>query len=133
MSRPSQRSGFYEREGHGAGTFLTRYEIEKHGGGTFLSDVLRSAPGVRLVRADRSGRRFELRLRNARCPPALYLDGAIVRLGGPPRPGEMLLDDLVSAIDIDGIEIYHGASETPPAFNREANCGVVALWTRRRR
>lgn len=127
-----ERSGFYEREQHGVGSFLTRYEIEKRGGSS-LSDALRHVSGVRLRRADRSGRRWEVQLRNTRCPPALVLDGAIVRTGGPMRPTDMPIDDLVSLNDIDGIEIYHGPSETPPAFNRGGNCGVIVLWTRRRR
>lgn len=124
--------GFYDREEHGVGTFLTRYEIEKKGG-TLLSDVLRSVNGVRLMRADRTGRTWDVRLRNPRCPPSVYIDGAVVRTAGPARPAELPLDDLALAIDVDGIEIYNGPSETPPQFNREAQCGVIVLWTRVRR
>ena len=127
-----ERSGFYDREQVGVGSFLTRYEIEKRGG-SLLTDALRYVPGVRLRRADRSGRRWDILLRNTRCPPAVVLDGAIVRMGGAPRPLDMPIDDLVLLDDIDGIEIYHGPSETPPAFNRGADCGVLVIWTRRRR
>jgi hypothetical protein len=127
-----ERAGFYEREQHGVGSFLTRYEIEKRGGST-LSDALRHVPGVRMRRADRSGRRWEVQLRNTRCPPSIVLDGVIMRGDGPVRMQDMPLDDLVGLNDIDGIEIYHGPSETPPAFNRGGTCGVIVLWTRRRR
>jgi hypothetical protein len=127
-----ERSGFYEREQHGVGSFLTRYEIEKRGG-SLLTDALRHVPGVRLRRADRSGRRWDIQLRNLRCSPAIVLDGAVMRASGPWRPSDMPLDDLVGLGDIDGVEIYHGPSEVPPAFNRDASCGVIVLWTRRRR
>jgi hypothetical protein len=127
-----ERAGFYEREQAGVGSFLTRYEIEKRGG-SLLTDALRYVPGVRLRRADRTGRRWDILLRNTRCPPAVVLDGAIVRMGGPARPMDMPIDDLVLLDDIDGVEIYHGPSETPPAFNRGGECGVLVIWTRRRR
>lgn len=132
VSQYLERAGFYEREQHGVGSFLTRYEIEKRGG-TTLSDALRHVPGVRMRRADRSGRRWEVQLRNTRCPPSIVLDGVIMRADGPVRLQDMPMDDLVSLGDIDGIEIYHGPSETPPAFNRGGTCGVIVLWTRRRR
>jgi outer membrane receptor for ferrienterochelin and colicin len=132
ISRYLSDVGFYDREQNGVGSFLTRYEIEKRGGFQ-LSDVLRSVSGVRLVRADRTGRRWDVRLRNRRCSPSIYLDGTIVRASGTGRPTDMPMDDLVLSVDIDGIEIYHGPSESPAEFNRDANCGVIALWTRRRR
>lgn len=132
VSRYLGEVGFYDREQRGVGSFLTRYEIERRGG-TLLSDVLRNVSGVRLVRADRTGRRAEIRLRNRRCAPSVYLDGAVVRVSGPARPTDMALDDVVLSVDIDGIEVYHGPSETPAEFSRDANCGVVAIWTRRRR
>jgi hypothetical protein len=127
-----QHTGFYERELHGVGNFLTRYEIEKRGG-SLLSDAMRSLPGVRLRRVDRIGQQMDIHLRNMRCPPTVYLDGAIVRLGGPSRPDVLALDDLVLLSDIDGIEVYAGPGEVPAAFNRSAHCGVVVLWTRRKR
>lgn len=127
-----EHSGFYQREQHGVGNFLTRYEIEKRGG-SLLTDALRSLPGVRLRRVDRIGQQMDIHLRNMRCPPTVYLDGAIVRLGGPARPDNLPFDDLVLLSDIDGIEVYAGPGEVPAAFNRAAHCGVVVLWTRRRR
>ena len=131
VSRYLTDVGFYERELQGVGSFITRYEIEKRGGSMF-SDVLRTMSGVRLVRGDRTGRRWDVRLRNRRCSPSIFLDGAVVRASGPVRPSEMPIDDIVLMHDVEGVEVYHGPSETPSVFSRDSNCGVIAVWTRRR-
>lgn len=40
--------------------------------------------------------------------------------------------DQFSAVELDAIEVYRGASETPIEFGgRGAGCGTVLLWTRR--
>lgn len=129
-SRYLNAVGFYDREKQGLGSFLTRFDIEKRGGGP-VSEVLRSTNGIRLIR-DRTGRRSDVRMRNVRCAPAIYLDGAMARVGGLPRGSDLPIDDLVVSMDIDGIEVYNGPSETPPEFNRDSPCGVIAIWTRRR-
>jgi len=117
--------GFYDRKSSGFGYFVTRDEIEQRHA-TQVSDALRMIPGVRVVRAGgRSGVRFSRSTIGSRdCPPQVYVDGVMAK--------GMEIDDLTPT-DIEGIEVYQGASVIPPQFNDRfgnAICGVIAVWTR---
>jgi hypothetical protein len=96
--------------------------------------VLRRVPGVRLLRPD--GRRADAVLTRAntgrRCMPAIFLDGIVSRAGGAPRITDVVIDDMVPATEIEGIEIYHGPSQAPAVFSRHAECGAIVVWTKRR-
>ena len=125
IERVQALQGFYERKKGGFGYFVTREDIERRHASA-VSDVMRLIPGVNVVRTGgRSGVRFNRASSAARdCPPQVYVDGVMAR--------GMEIDDL-SPGDIDGIEIYPGASVIPPQFNdRFGNsiCGVIAVWTR---
>lgn len=130
--------GFYERERAGTGHFLARGEIEKRNA-VVLSEVLSSVPGVKLMRADRGAQKrseitFSRGMSSLRqCMPAVFIDGALMRSGGLIRPNELPLDEWVNPRDIEGIELYHGAAATPAIYNQQAQCGVVVLWTKRRK
>ncbi len=64
------------------------------------------------------------------CPAQVFLDGVLANRGGD-RAG-VVIDDLVSPLDVEVIEIFKGLSSIPPEFlTREARCGVIAIWTRR--
>ncbi len=57
--------------------------------------------------------------------PAWFLDGSRIRNIDP--------NDLVGVADLEGIEVYRRASEIPGEFGgSDSECGVIALWTRRR-
>lgn len=57
--------------------------------------------------------------------PAWFLDGNRVR--------NININDLVGVADLEGIEVYRRATEIPGEFaGSDSECGVVALWTRRR-
>jgi hypothetical protein len=130
--------GFYERQRAGTGHFLARTEIEKRHA-VVLSDVLSSVPGVKLLRADRGAQKrsevtFSRGMSSVRqCMPAIFMDGALARAGGPIRPNEVPLDEWINPRDIEGIELYHGAAATPAIFNQQAQCGVVAIWTKKQK
>ena len=130
--------GFYDRQKNGIGHFLSRGQIEKRGA-VVLSEVLTSVPGVKLMRADRGvTKRSEITFgRGAssmkQCLPAVIIDGAVARQGGQPRPNDLPLDDWVMPRDIEALELYHGAATTPAMWNMQAQCGVVAIWTKRRK
>jgi hypothetical protein len=49
------------------------------------------------------------------------------------RPGgDIQVDDLVSPLDVEAVEVFRGLSSVPPEFlTPEARCGVIAIWTRR--
>jgi hypothetical protein len=58
------------------------------------------------------------------CPPQYWVDG--VKAFG------LNIDDIIPQ-DVEGIEIYEGASTVPPQFNTKEGttiCGVVLIWTR---
>jgi hypothetical protein len=53
-----------------------------------------------------------------------------VLLDGIPIP-RAELDGLIDMEMLEGVEIYRGATEVPPEYNRYARCGVAMFWTRR--
>jgi hypothetical protein len=113
--------GFYERMERGAfGTFISREQIDaRHP--VYASDLLRTVPGIQLV-PTWWGRTVVLM--RGWCVPQIVLDGMRIRTSS--------IDDLVSPMDLEGIEIYRSAAEAPAELaGPNANCGVIALWTRR--
>jgi|SRR5438105_2228470 len=120
-------SDFYDRSSRGFGHFVTREQIEKRNPMN-LSDMMRMIPGARLIPM-RNGGQAALRFNRAQmgnrdCPPQYWVDGI--------KAFALNIDDIVPQ-DVEGIEIYEGASSIPPQFNtREGTtiCGVVLIWTR---
>jgi hypothetical protein len=117
---------FYDRSSRGFGHFVTREQIEKRNPMN-LSDMMRMIPGARLVPL-RGGSQATLRFSRAQgardCPPQYWVDGV--------KAWNLNIDDIVPQ-DVEGIEVYSGASTVPPQFNtREGTtiCGVVLIWTR---
>ena len=114
-------SGFYDRMKRGIGHYITPEEIEDlHAQNT--SDYLRGVPGVQ-VGAYRMGR-ADVRITRAKldCRPVYYLDGILNR---SLHPDELNRDDILA------IEVYRGASETPPQFSfTGSGCGTILIWTR---
>ncbi len=91
----------------------------------FMSDVLRRVAGVSL-QSTALGGTSRASMRGTKvlgsCPIQYYIDGV-------PAIG-FNIDDM-PARDVEGMEIYRGASEVPPEFNRyTALCGVIVIWTR---
>lgn len=126
-------TGFYARQETGIGRFLTRGDLARSAGSQ-LSDALRRTASVHMVPVD--GRRFDIAIgrsvKGRRCIPAVLIDGTIARPGGPPRTTDVAIDDMVSAADVEGVEIYSGVSQAPPQFSRHAaDCGAIVLWTKR--
>lgn len=120
--RLGKLSQFEERRARGFGSFITRAEIIDRRP-AYLSDMLRSVPGMLIMGSGMGG--YAVRVartgRGRDCHPDYYIDGI-------PAPGFEL--DLMPPQDVDGIEIYRGASTVPAAFRqRTAGCGVIAIWT----
>jgi hypothetical protein len=119
---------FYVRRTQGIGTFITRQQLEELRS-TQPTDALRSVPGIQLFRT-RSGDktvRFtgSSSINHRDCPPNLWLDGQ--------RVTNMELDQ-IPANDIEGIELYRGASTTPAQFwqgnTQNTFCGTIVVWSR---
>lgn len=116
---------FHERRTRGLGSFITREEIEARGA-SHTSDVLRTRPGIRFVRAGgRLGIRFvSTSIVRRDCAPMIWVDGQ--------RAPGMEIDDVL-ATDIEGIELYSGPSTTPMEFSQGSStstCGTIVVWTR---
>ena len=125
--RRQMLSDFYDRSSRGFGHFVTREQIEKRNPMN-LSDMMRMIPGARLVPL-RAGSQSTLRFSRAQmgtrdCPPQYWVDGV--------KAWNLNIDDIVPQ-DVEGIEVYSGASTVPPQFNTKEGttiCGVVLIWTR---
>jgi hypothetical protein len=119
-------SDFYDRKSRGFGYFITRDEIEKRNPMN-LSDMMRMVPGAKLIPmtgTNQATLRFSRAQIGRDCPPQYWVDGV--------KAYDLNIDDLIPS-DVEGIEIYPGASTIPPQFNtREGTtiCGVVLIWTR---
>ena len=124
--RRQMLSDFYERSASGFGHFVTREQIEKRNPMN-LSDMMRMIPGARLTPV-RNGGQATLRFSRAQgprdCPPQYWVDGV--------KTWNLNIDDIVPQ-DVEGIEVYSGASTVPPQFNTKEGttiCGVILIWTR---
>ena len=110
---------FERRRQAGLGHYITRDEIQARG---YLSmgDALRTVKGVRVDCGA-----LDCRIRMARsspsCGPAFWVDGQLARSFGSTTP----------ISDVQGIEVYRGASDAPGEFaGTTAGCGVIVIWTR---
>ena len=143
---PGPLEGFYERKRRGWGIQLDQEAIEAKAP-VQVTDILRNLAGVRVVgmggnkvtvemvgQAPRipppnisgagSGRsRFTA---DAGCPVQYWVDGVLYK----PDPYYGINELLVS--DIEAVEVYRRASETPAEFlSSDSRCGVVVIWTKR--
>lgn len=129
---------FRHRLTSGMGHYITRAEIERRRPPA-VTDMLATVPGVRLESAGGVGLRRTVYLTRAQsgprdCPAQIFIDGFPLNRGNPFNRMDtgFAIDDVVSPEAIEGIEIYRGLSTVPAEFlTPEAQCGVVAIWTRR--
>jgi len=111
---------FERRRQVGIGAFLTQQEIER-ANPTTLIDVLVSIRGVRQVCVTNDCVAKMVRSPPG-CYPQYYIDG---------RESTSYFARLTPPLDVRGIEIYRGASETPGEFQgSNSGCGVIAIWTK---
>ncbi|HEY8175118.1 MAG TPA: carboxypeptidase regulatory-like domain-containing protein [Gemmatimonadaceae bacterium] len=115
---------FYRRRTRGVGTYFTREEIEQKRASR-PSEILRTTPGIRLVRLrGGQGVRFmSSSVMRRDCMPMIWIDGQ-------QAPG-MEIDDLPLST-IEGLELYHGPSTTPMQFSQGSmtTCGTIVVWSR---
>ncbi len=128
---------FRRRVETGLGTYITRDQVEARKP-LLVSDLLREVPGLEFETSaygNRSSVRM-IRSTGMRCSTQIFLDGFLVnrRVLTPGRfeAADVSIDDYVSPGSLEGIEIYKGLATVPPEFlNPDADCGVIAIWTRR--
>ncbi|MFN8574818.1 MAG: TonB-dependent receptor plug domain-containing protein [Gemmatimonadaceae bacterium] len=123
--RASQRSA----------VFFTRTDIVKRNT-NWLTDLFRGISSVKVVdsagvRAIASARSVLPRINSTGTSELRYCLLRVVLDGQPKESGYPL--DQLEPNDIYGVEVYVGPSTVPSqyaAFGRDANCGVILLWTR---
>lgn len=117
--------GFRSRsERRQGGHYVTRDRIEQSANRRTL-DLIATIPGVRLTTPTR-GSGISVRLRSARCPPLVFVDGF------PASAGEFDLESIDLYV-IEGIEVYLSSSTVPAEFMGPRGleqCGVIAFWSR---
>ena len=109
---------FEGRRRYGFGTFFDREDIEARQP-MLLTDLLRMVPGARVVPT--SPYAYTVRLRGD-CRPVLWVDGMQLLT-------EEGMDAIISARDLEAVEVYHGAS-LPVEFGSNP-CGAIIVWTQR--
>jgi len=119
-SRGVRYEDFERRLKTGRGQYVTRELIEERG----YNNLIDAVRGLRGVAIECGGSRGCL-VRMARALPGCYpqyiVDGRPDNFFGPN----------VAVRDIEGIEVYAGASDVPGEFaGTDAGCGVVVIWTR---
>ena len=118
--------GFSRRKRTGLGYYLDSEDL-KNRNAQFFSDIMRTAPGVR-VASDGSGRQM---IQNSRDPMGgcviIYVDGTMWQ---QMEPGD--IDDFVKPHEVGAIEVY-SATSTPAEYqSRGGNCATIVAWTHRK-
>lgn len=129
--------GFRQRLKTGMGTFITRDAIEARRPAQ-IADLLRDVPGVTVTGSSVGGRATVQvgRSLGRDCQTQIWVDGFLMNRRASRQtgfgPADFRIDDSVNPLSVEGIEIYRGLSSVPAEFlNQDAECGVIAIWTRR--
>lgn len=146
--RALESRGFYSRRQASSGVFMDRDDIERIGHGrSTVSTVLRSMQGVRLRIAPHgrgfivtSGRTPQIGLTQAtlHCFSRVIVDGVPIQpeFIANNHPPAVIIDRVVSLDEIEAMEWYRGAAQTPAEFNQTgsresgSDCGTLVIWTR---
>ncbi len=145
---PLGRSGFYDRlqrvqAGAYTARMITPEELELRNP-IRLTQMLHGESMVRIQRYDM--RRSIVTGRGGQCAMSILLDGQRVtgtmeellenKVNPPPASTLTSIDDLIQVNSIAAIEIYASAASIPAELQRSLGagaCGMIALWTGRRR
>jgi hypothetical protein len=112
--------GFEERRRSGLGRYIGPLDLMRFPGRQ-MSDILRTQPGVRVMRNPDGS--TDIYLRSANCPAEVYVDGMYMFSSSD-------LDHWLRPEDVAGIEIY-ASMMAPPQFQRPfSGCGSIVIWTR---
>jgi len=139
--------GFHARRAEGSAYFMTQQDVERAMTGG-IARLLAGAPGARVNYVDNittlvfrggsvlatdgsSGTRRSDPL--GFCSPRIIVDGVLVNSTSFNLPGAVL-DGVVSAEEIVGVEVHSGPASMPLQFSGTGtSCTTVLFWTTRRR
>ena len=118
-TRGVRYADFERRMKTGRGQYITREQIEEAGYAN-LTQAVRTMRGVAVECGGTQGCRIRMARASQNCYPEYVVDGRVDNFFGP----------FVAIRDIEGMEVYTGASDVPGEFaGRNAGCGVVVIWT----
>jgi hypothetical protein len=126
-----RRSGFYDRQRQGFGSYMTSDRIELlHPLRTV--DIFRYMRGF-LVRQTSSGPVVVgtrgAGLGTSDCMPTVYIDGMAMVSQGKQNQHDAI--DMIRPDDLLGVEAYVGPATIPAEYNPLGSaCGVILFWTR---
>ena len=130
-SRSERLAGFETRRKAGVGEFLTGEQIDR-ANTVYTTELIRKFKSVNVSPSHTSviTEYYPLSAREGgnptvgACPMQVYLDQV-------PLQTPFNLDLLPTPKDLAGIEVYAGASTTPPQFaGPNRGCGVILVWTK---
>jgi hypothetical protein len=111
---------FRQRMARGVGSFITKEDIERRNPSN-LMDMLRTLRGVH---AECQGSNCIVRFSGqpTSCEPKYVLDNL---------PSDSWIVESLNPRDIEGVEVYRGASEMPAEYGgSDAACGAIVVWTK---
>lgn len=120
--------GYSRRKRTGMGWYMDSEQLKAHETSQNFSDVMRIAPGVRVVQAG-NGRQA---ITSSRDPGGgcvnIWVDGSQWQ---QMEPGDV--DDFVKPFELGAVEVYSGTN-TPPEYAPagRGNCVTIVAWTKRR-
>ena len=118
-SRGVRYEDFERRVKTGRGQYVTRQVIEARGYNN-LGDATRGMRGVNVECGGPRGCLIKMARTSPGCYPQYVVDGRPDNAFGP----------YIAIRDIEGLEVYTGASDVPGEFaGTDAACGVVVIWT----
>jgi hypothetical protein len=153
-------ASFEENRKAGRGQFLTREELTKIGTRR-VGDMLSRVPGANVTRGRSSAAFPGTRATGTQfraggpsgtprsdlsagiycpddverasgiecgCYSQVYVNNMLMNRGSPAPPFDV---NTVPAEQLEALEYYRNASETPPKYSGSTPCGVLVLWTRR--
>ena len=121
ISASQWREGFDGRRTKHVGLFVDEATIRARDP-MMVADIVRSLPGVRLVRTGGFSDKVLLGTVRSACEPSVYVDGRL-RVEGTEN-----LDAIVQADDVRAVEVYRYAAEVPAQFLSPVGCGAILIW-----
>ena len=126
-SLPSGMTDYANRRFTGMGNYIDPEELRRSEGRR-LSDLLRGMRGVQI--RPTSGNRYIAVSGRSGCASAVWLDN--MQIYNPERRNPVVDIDQIPISQLEAVEIYRGAADTPIELGPVTSCGTIVLWTRRR-
>lgn len=120
--------GYTRRKRAGMGWYMDGQQMQAHSNSTYFSDVLRSAPGIRVVPSNGNRQMIQSSRDPMNGCVNIWIDGSQWQ---QMEPGDV--DDFVKPYELAAIEVYSGTN-TPAEYQPagRSSCTTIVAWTKRR-